>query len=326
MTRLGETIRVTEQLASSTAAALLRAASLALAGDGRSGLESLPPALLARLQRDAAEARALYNTLAEAKGLSGALGAIAVLARGGSDRILAIAALVDLLADEAERRGGTRTGRGAYKRQQVKAALLYAVRRGGYTIPLVPSFLEPVIFSIGADLLIDFTVAHINAQQLWQPGLTRTPIGLWSRVMAPLLLAIRTVFLRASELFAGLAWSLILAANHLSPAARAAVDRAVASDATAIAALVSLRAFLEANPRFVTGAAALLGIATRQAEALTDLSGPEKQAYVRELVMIVLEQQGIVGQSPLLDRIIETVVTIGIDATVALFNRRGLFS
>jgi hypothetical protein len=143
--------------------------------------------------------------------------------------------------------------------------------------------------------------------------------------VAPLLLGVRTVILRGSELLAGLAWSLILAANQLSPAARAAVDRAVAADTETVAALVSLRTFLEANPRFATGAAALFGIATRQAETIAGLSGSEKQAYVRALIMIVLEQQGIVGQSPLLDRIIATVVTIGIDATVALFNRRGLF-
>jgi hypothetical protein len=166
MTSLGQTIRVTERLTSATVTALLRAAALALDGARQPGDGGLSPAVLARLQRDAGEARAVYDTLAEAKGLSGALQAVAVIARDGSERILAIAALVELLADEAERRGGTRRGRGAYKRQQVKAALLYAVRRGGYTIPLVPSFLEPVIFSVGADLLIDFTVGHLNAQRL----------------------------------------------------------------------------------------------------------------------------------------------------------------
>jgi hypothetical protein len=130
---------------------------------------------------------------------------------------------------------------------------------------------------------------------------------------------------RVSEWLAGAAWSLILAANRLAPALRTIVDRVVIPDAAAIGTLVALRNFLQANPQAVTGAAALFGIATRQAETLTRLGGPQKQIYVRTLIMTLLRQQGIAGASPLLDQIIETAVTIGIDATVALFNRRGLF-
>ena len=324
MTALERSIRTTERLGSEAIAALLRAASSALSDDRADGSEGdLPPAVLARLQRDAARARALYESLSGTAGFGAAVHDLALIARDGGERILAVAALVDRLVDEAERLGGSRAGRGAYKRQQVKAALLYAARRGGYAMPWVPSILEPVLFSIGADIVIDFTVAHINAHALWQPG--QAPAGLALRVVAPPLLAIRIGIRRASELLAGIAWALVLAANRPAPSLRGMVDRLVAPDPAALCALTNLRDFLAANPRFVTDLAALFAIATRQAETLTDLSGAEKQAYVRALILIVLRQQGIVGLSPLLDRIIEAAVTIGIDATVALFNRRGLF-
>ena len=189
----------------------------------------------------------------------------------------------------------------------------------------MPSFLEPALFAIGADILIDFTVAHINAHALWQPDLPRAPSSWRARFGAPPLLALRTAVTRLSEWLAGIAWSLVLAANRLSPALRRLVDRTVAPDTAALRALTALRDLIQANPRFVIDIAALFGIATRQAEALTGLTGPQKQAYVRDLILIVLRQQGIVGASPLLDRIIATVVTLAIDATVALFNRRGLF-
>lgn len=326
MTALERRIRATERLGSEAIATLLRAASSALAGDRTDGSEGdLPPAILARLQRDAARARALYESLSGTAELDAAFHDLALIARDGGERILAVAALVDRLVDEAERIGGSRAGRGAYKRQQVKAALLYAARRGGYAVPWVPSFLEPALFSIGADIVIDFTVAHVNAHALWQRELTPAPAGFALRIAAPLLLAIRIGIRRASELLAGIAWSLVLAANRLAPSLRGMVDRLVAPDATALRALTDLREFLTANPRFGADLAALFAIATRQAETLADLGGAEKQAYVRALILIVLRQQGIVGLSALFDRIIETAVTVGIDATVALFNRRGLF-
>ena len=325
MTPFERSIRTGERLTSEAIAGLLRAASLALAGEADAPGAQLPPAILAGLQRDAAQARAVYESLAGTPGIAAALHDLAILARDGGARILAVAALVDRLADEAETLGGTRSGRGAYKRQQVKAALLYAARRGGYALPWVPSFLEPALFAIGADILIDFTVAHINAHALWQSDLPRAPSSWRARFGAPPLLALRTAVTRLSEWLAGIAWSLVLAANRLSPALRRLVDRTVAPDTAALRALTALRDLIQANPRFVIDIAALFGIATRQAEALTGLTGPQKQAYVRDLILIVLRQQGIVGASPLLDRIIATVVTLAIDATVALFNRRGLF-
>lgn len=322
MTAIAETARAAERLGSEALAALLRAAAGLLSGERDA---ALPPALLARLHRDAWQMQARFDQLAGTQGIGAAIGDVTTVARDLGARIVALVTLIDTLIDEAERLHGTRTGRGKYKRQQVKAALLYAARRGGYDLPWVPSFLEPAVFSLGADLLIDFTVAHVNQNALWNRE-TAAASSLRSRLASPPILLLRHGVERVSAWLAGLAWRLVLAANQLSPGLRAIVDRVAGRDADALRALNALRAFVAANPECVTALAALFGIGTQQAETFVHLTGAEKQAYVRELVLIVLRHYGLIGESALLDHIVEVWVTVGIDATVAIFDRRGVFA
>jgi len=321
---LGEAACAAEQAGSTALAAMLRASASLLAGDSESA--ALPRDVVMRLHRDAWEMQARLSQVAAVPGIDAAFGDVVLLARDLGERLVALIALVDTLVDEAERLHGTQAGRGRYKRQQVKAALLYAARRGGYDIPWVPSLLEPAVFSLGADLLIDFTVAHVNQNALWDTDrLTGARLGIGARIASPPLLLLRQLLDRGAAWLAGLAWRLVLGANQLSPGLRVIVDRVAGRDAGALAAVAELRTLITDNPGLVRSLAAVFAIGTQQAEVFVHLSGAQKQAYVRALVMIVLRQHGLAGRSVLLDRIIEQVVTVGIDATVAIFNRRGGF-
>ena len=324
MTAFGEAACAAEQAGSTALAAMLRASASLLAGDNESA--ALPRDVVMRLHRDAWEMQARLSQVAAVPGIDAAFGDVVLLARDLGERLVALIALVDTLVDEAERLHGTQAGRGRYKRQQVKAALLYAARRGGYDIPWVPSLLEPAVFSLGADLLIDFTVAHVNQNALWDTDrLAGARLGIGARIASPPLLLLRQLLDRGAAWLAGLAWRLVLGANQLSPGLRVIVDHVASGDAGALAAVAELRTLITDNPGLVRSLAAVFAIGTQQAEVFVHLSCAQKQAYVRALVMIVLRQHGLAGRSVLLDRIIEQVVTVGIDATVEIFNRRGGF-
>jgi hypothetical protein len=326
MSRIGRGLVDAERMSGEVLAAMLRAFSAALADRGGDGEGALNPAMRQRLASDVWELRAAFDEISAASGTRQAMHDLAAVIRAAAGRVVSFVELIDTLTDEAERLYGTASGRGEYKRQQVKAALLYAARRGGYDVPLVPSFIEPLLFSLGADLLIDFTVAQVNQNALWnKAALPARPPLLRHRLAPPLLFGLRRWVERLSALLAGLSWRLVLGANRLSPSMRAAADRLAPPDRDMLRRLAALRDFLRANPRFVPALATMFSIGTQQAELLQSLTGAQKQAYVRELVMAVLRQNGLVGVSPLWDRIVEGLVSFGIDATVAIFNRRNLF-
>lgn len=325
MTPLGHTLVTAERTLSSILELMLRAFSVALCPDRADGDDELPPSVKARLQRDVWELGAALDELAEITRGGAVAQNLLIVASAARRRIVVLVEGIDQLSDESERLYGTASGRGRYKRQQVKAVLLYAAKRSGYDIPLVPAFLEPVAFSIGADLLIDFTVAHVNQNALWnRTDLPRQP-GLAPRLGGPAIFWLRALLERVSLFLTGLSWKLVLSANRLSPTMRAFADQLGTPDRQSLLALKHLRDLLNANPRIVTAVAAVFGVATQQAELLSSLTGPQKQAYVRELIMILLRQNGIAGRSPLWDSIIEGAVNILIDMTVAIFNRRKLF-
>ena len=63
-----------------------------------------------------------------------------------------------------------------------------------------------------------------------------------------------------------------------------------------------------------------------EAETFFELTGPQKQAYVQEMIMALLEQNGLIEPSGLWREIVKGAVNLAIDATVAIFNRRHLFT
>jgi hypothetical protein len=258
-------------------------------------------------------------------GLREALSSLSFLAQTLRDTLVAWTELMDELVEEAERLYGTQPGRGAYKREQVRAAVLTIARREAIDIPIVPQFLEPLAFVYLADIFSDFVVAHLDDNDLWdRDNLPETP-ALRVRMSGPLIRALRKAFDFLSRFLAGVAWRLVMGSARLSPGMQRIVDKIDPDIEGALAAVAALARFAKDNRDFVRAIARILGMATQQAETFRDMPGPQKQAYALELVMEFLEQNGLLARDGLWHDVVRAWLKVGIDATVRLFNRRRLF-
>lgn len=319
-----EVIGLGVEVGGGATAALLRGTSIIISPDGREEEFALPPEVARQLEADAWQVRLMVEQISATPGSELVLQHLTVVFQDAGRRVVELVSMADTLIEEAERTYGTAKGRGKYKREQVKAAMLYAAHKSGYDLPWVPSILEPAIFSLGADMLVDFVVAQININDLWgYAELTPKPASILPRIGGPVLLTVRRSLDGLSGFLTALSWKIVLKANPLSPGMRAAVDRFSSSDAAVVGSLNHLRQFIAENPDWIRSLASLFAICTRQANRFTHLTDAQRLAYIRQLVLTVLRQFGIYGGSPIRDRLIEAVVTVGIDATVTLFSNRG---
>ncbi len=258
-------------------------------------------------------------------GLRAALSAISVIAEKFSDQLVAWTEVMDDLVEEAERLYGTESGRGAYKRAQVRAAVLTIARGQGITLPMLPDFLEPFVFAYGADVMADFVVTHLNTNGLWDLNALPPKPKMSVRVGGPLIYYGQRSIEFLNGFLTKLAWLIVMQSVRLSPGMSAAVKRIRPDIAATLQAFKTLAQFLLNNPNYVRAWAQVLSIATQQAEAFIGMSGPRKQAFARALILAFLEQNGVVGLGGLWRQIVSAWIDVGIDATVRLFNRRRLF-
>jgi hypothetical protein len=70
----------------------------------------------------------------------------------------------------------------------------------------------------------------------------------------------------------------------------------------------------------------VVSAAVHEAEGYLSLSGPEKKAYARDLVLAVLDELGFAQRTGLLFAIIDSTINSAIEGSVHLFNKRGLFT
>jgi len=67
-------------------------------------------------------------------------------------------------------------------------------------------------------------------------------------------------------------------------------------------------------------------VAVEEAEAYIQLSGPDKKAYAEKLILAVLDDLGFQERTGLLFALVNSLISSSIEATVSLFNKRGVFS
>ena len=255
------------------------------------------------------------------EGLREAMLALSFLATNAGGLVVAWTGMMDELIEEAERIYGTEAGRGVYKREQLRAAVLTIAHRQAIDVPLVPGFLEPMLFAT----IAEFVVTHRNDNGLWEKADLPLRPSTRTRVTGPLVYFLRKGVSAIGHFMTGVAWRLVMGSATLSPGMNAAVGRVEVQVGATFEALRALRSFLNDNPDLVAAIARLLSIATQQAETFAGLSGKQKQAYAHDLVMAFLEQNGLVAEDGLWRRAVSGLLEVGIDATVKLFNKHGLF-
>jgi hypothetical protein len=231
--------------------------------------------------------------------------------------------LIEDLTQDAERRFGTQPGRGALKAAQVKAAMRYLISRSAGR-PAIALRIDSGLLSALLDASIDFVVMLLNRQDLWVDGTAAAPsrVPFRLRVWHWLVTRALVLFDRISD------W--LEPAATLSPVLLSDLDRIVAAHVGApfapLCHAAELTRFVAAHRTQIAALAELVASGCFEAETFLELSGPEKQAYGRDLILLFLEAEyGLPATGPiagltgfLADRLIDGVVLI--------FNKRGVFA
>lgn len=254
-----------------------------------------------------------------------AFAALSVVTSDLQTTLIGAVEIVDRIVHEAEREFGTASGRGRYKRNQAKAALLYAFREADVELPGVSPILEPFVFDAAADVMIDFVVCHLNAMDGWEAGLPAQPVGLRQRLVTPVADSAGESLGRLGLWLTALAWRLMLWRRAPSPGIRAVIDDHGLALSHLLGAVRVLAGFMQRHRSFVRMLVGVLATATNEAEQFVGLSGPRKQRYARELILTFLDQNGLIPPTVLGRRVAEVVIDVLIDMTVALYNHRQVF-
>jgi len=239
--------------------------------------------------------------------------------------------LIEVLVQDAERRYGSARGMGELKAAHVKGTIQYLWRNHAFDIPNVPKFLEPVIMDVVIDWSIDVALLLVNRYGLWvEKGSTPKARSL--------LITIKSQLRRAVLAVVGLFFWVYVRIRRampsevmISPEVKAAID-AVSREGLIVhqrelfKGVTDLLVWVSAKKRTLMVLVEVTSAAVQQAEVYVSLTGPQKKAYARDLVLAALEELGFEQGTGLLFSIIDSTIQGSIEASVNLFNKRGIFS
>ena len=239
--------------------------------------------------------------------------------------------LVETLAQEAERAYGHTQGRGALKAAQVKAVLVHvALSDESLFPPHVPRILRALWVEAVVSWAIDLVVELLNHDRaLWQAD-PDAPAPARVTLSRPLmwLLAIAEWFERLAigNWIASKLQAAVLKANPLTPALNAALEQMSASGARSAAktreSFARLVAWVAEHRKELIGLIQLVSISVHEAEAVREMSGPEKKRYVREIVLFFLEENGLIRNN-VSGVFASWMIDWGIEFVLVVFRKRG---
>ena len=239
--------------------------------------------------------------------------------------------LVEALVQSAEQAYGSRPGRGRVKAAEVEEVIRRLLGRSGIKIPNVPDVLRPMILDIAAGWIVDAVVHLTNRYGTWvdvepAPRTIRSRILLWLRKLGHLL---RPVVAPLAWLVSRV-WAWFSVPAPLSPpvrAALAAVEREglVGQTGELLRGVEEFFVWIGTHRAQVLASLDLVFAAVHQAESYLSLTGPEKKQYAHDLLLAVLDDVGLDMRAGVLVTTIESLADGAIEASVHLFNKRGVF-
>lgn len=239
--------------------------------------------------------------------------------------------LIDVLIQNAERRYGNTPGMGQLKAAEVKEVVRYLMRDHKFDIPNVPRFLEPVIINLLVDWTIDVVVLTSNHYGLWVEKETHTTSRsffavLWLRLRR----RVRLIFLFLIWLYGRIRQSL-QRPMVIRPEVKAAIEAVereglIVNQGQLFRGVADLLVWVSSRRKALMVLVEVVSAAVQEAESYLTLSGPQKKAYARDLVLAVLDELGFKQRTGLLFALIDSTIHSSIEASVHLFNKRGLFS
>jgi hypothetical protein len=238
---------------------------------------------------------------------------------------------IEVLVQNTERRYGAKPGKGKMKAAEVKEVVRYFMRNRRFDIPDVPQFLEPVIIDLVVDWSVDVLVLMANRYGLWvEKGSISTSRSFFSRLWLSIRRGVIAIFLFIPWLFERIRQALQRPVV-IPPEVKAAIDALerealIISEGEIFRGIGDLLVWVSSRRRTLMILVEVVSAAVQEAEVYIHLSGPEKKAYARELVLAVLDELGFEQRTGLLFAIIDSTINSTIEASVHLFNKRGLFS
>ena len=243
--------------------------------------------------------------------------------------------LIEVLVQDAERRYGAGRGRGAIKAAEVKAAVLYLLRRQNLKFPDVPDLLVPLLMNALVDWVIDALVQQLNRFGLWVDT-TPQPPTLGMRVV----LFFKAIWKGLKKVLWALAkpfvWVGVKLGEWLRPEAPLSPELKAALEAVSREGLLGkgsqflgwvfdLVKWIGEHKEQLTALTDVAFEAVQEAETFLDMPGPEKKAYARELILAVLEELGFRQRFGFMFSLVEVLIDAIIEAAVYLFKKHGVF-
>jgi len=297
--------------------------SLARRGDDEFS-EEFSPEELAEIRRNLARLRRDLSILTEegfCEDLAALLGKVFDNPEAMSKALIAWVNLTEELVQDVEVYHGSDPGLGRYKKSHLKGALLYGLHRSEFDIPRVPSYLEPIMFDLVLDPLVEAIVRLVNRQHLWvEEAASKSRLDRYSTIAG------RTPVVGCewlSQLLTRFTWWLVFALNPVSPRIKMAVDTLLQTSQDPLRKPVLLMQWIAAHHQELLVVIDLVAAATVEAERLIHADGARKKAYAREVILVFIEDTlGLPDRSSLSFWVLETVIDVAIDSVVFLFNKR----
>jgi hypothetical protein len=241
--------------------------------------------------------------------------------------------VVETLVQEAERKYGTAPGHGAMKAVQVKSVLVsLALANEDLVLPRVPRIFRALILEAVISWGIDVVVLLLNQNdELWQAG-SESKSSVAVAMSKPLtwLLAFGDWLQRQAfgDWLVRKINQAILKANPLSPALQAEIKKMLAngnpSSRQVLQSFTHLTDWVGAHHKELTALIQLVSLVVKEAEGFLNMSGPEKKQYARALIVVFLEDSGILDGSPVADAVARWLVDWGIEFVVTVLRKRGI--
>ena len=240
--------------------------------------------------------------------------------------------LIEILVQSQEQRYGPRSGLGALKSQQVKEVFRYLLRKQRIPLPNIPRALEPLILDVAIGWLVDAVVLIANSYGLWREvpaerSTFSTSLSLlWfklKRLLKPLAEAVATFLVRL--------WEALRTKTVLSPALRQALDAVeregmIDKSPELLTSITNLLTWIASHRKQLTAMVELVCVAVQEAESFFELTGPEKKAYARDVVLVALNELGFTEQVGFVFVVIDSLIDASIESAVHLFNKRRVFT
>jgi hypothetical protein len=269
--------------------------------------------------------REAYHKAAEGPlSLSDLLSRIASEIVAATDTVIIWADAIESIIQDVEALYGPAPGQGLRKAAQVKAAVLYMVKQEDQRIPrgkllLAPGALEAVI-----DWGIDGLVLLLNRHQIWQLSQQeRLQLSSWFRLRTRVAAILLNLL--------GVLYGLVAARAQMLPQVRRIAEDTIRKQGADLTSRVrntfDFLLWCMENRQQLLGLLDLVSTAAMEAESFLQMPGSEKKRYARELVLLALQQEWSGWPAtPLWTEVVGSLVDLGIDVVVRLFNKRDLFA